>query len=138
VSAVGGAAEREEGGCVMAIVEITGDNGSVPIRIEVAGVAQMGEKDIYADVETRGIAKAAARSAAQVTRQIYSEAIEMACALATQTEQRLAAMGAKERPDEFEVQFALSFDTDLDVKIVSIDSGAQVQVRMQWNRRSGE
>lgn len=121
----------------MAIVEIAGDEGAAPIRIEVADVALVVE-DIYADVETRGVAKAAARSAAKVTRQIYSEAIEMACALATQTEQRLAAMDAKERPDEFEVQFALSFDTDLDAKIVSIDSGAQVQVRMQWNRRSGE
>jgi Trypsin-co-occurring domain 1 len=122
----------------MAIVEIAGDEGSVPIRIEVADGALVDEKDIYADLDTRGIAKVAARSAAQVTRQIYSEAIEMACALATQTEQRLAAMGEKERPDEFEVMFALSFDTGLDVKIVSIDSDAQVQVRMQWNRTTGE
>lgn len=123
---------------MVAIVEIEGDEGAAPIRIEVADVALVVEKDIYAEVETRGLTKAAARSAARVTRQIYAEAIEMACALATQTEQRLTAMSAKERPDEFEVQFALSFDTDLDAKIVSIDSGAQVQVRMQWNRRTGE
>lgn len=122
----------------MAVVEIVGDEASVPIRIEVTDAALVHEQDIYADLETRGITKVAARSATRVTRQIYAEAIDMACAMATQTQQRLASMGEQERPDEFEVQFALSFDTELTAKIVSIDSGAQVQVRMQWNRGTGE
>lgn len=128
----------------MATVEITPVEdmapiveGSVPIRIEVADTSDKDSKDFYSDVETRGIAKPAAKAVAKTTQQIYEEAIEMACAAAAQTARRLTVMAEQDKPDEFEVEFGLSLGTGVDTKIVNINSGAQVQVRMQWNRRSG-
>jgi hypothetical protein len=118
----------------MAIVEITGDKDSVPIRIEIPGVVIADAKDIYTDQETRAIAKHAARAVAKTTEQIYEEAISMACEAAAQTARRIAAIEQKDRPDEFEVTFGLSLGMDVDTKIVSVDAGAQVQIRMQWNR----
>ena len=75
---------------------------------------------------------------AKTGQQIYDEAIEMACEAAAQTAQRIAVMDKQDRPDEFEVTFGLSLGMGGDTKIVNINSGAQVQVRMQWNRRSGD
>jgi hypothetical protein len=137
----GGAAKRKEG-CEMATVEITLVEGVapivrglVPIRIEVADAPD--STDFYSDVETRGIVRPAAKAVAKTAQQIYQEAIEMACEAAAQTARRLAVMAEQDKPDEFEVQFGLSLGTGVDTKIVNINSGAQVQVRMQWNRRSG-
>jgi hypothetical protein len=121
----------------MSIVEIFGDDGSLPIRIEVTEVPAQESTDFYSEVETRGIVKPAAKAVARTAQQIYAEAIEMACAAAGQTARRLAAMDDKERPDEFEVIFALQLGTGVDTRIVSLSSDAQVKVRMQWNRRSG-
>ncbi len=128
----------------MATVEITDVEGvapivkgSVPIRIEVAGAPDEDSADFYSDVETRGIVKPAAKAVAKTTQQIYEEAIEMACGAAAETARRLAVMDEQDKPDEFEVVFGLSLGTGLDTKIVNINSGAQVQVRMQWNRSSG-
>jgi Trypsin-co-occurring domain 1 len=111
--------------------------GSVPIRIEVAEAPDGDSTDFYAEVETRGVVKSAAKVAAKTAQQVYEEAIEMACEAATQTARRLAGMDEQDRPDEFEVTFGLSLGTGADTKIVSVNSGAQVQVRMQWNRGSG-
>ena len=126
----------------MATVEITPVEGVapivrglVPIRIEVADAPD--STDFYSDVETRGIVRPAAKAVAKTAQQIYQEAIEMACEAAAQTARRLAGMAEQDKPDEFEVQFGLSLGTGVDTKIVNINSGAQVQVRMQWNRRSG-
>jgi Trypsin-co-occurring domain 1 len=118
----------------MAIVEITGDVRSVPIRIEIDGAGIADEKDVYANRDTRRVVKAAAKAVAKTTEQIYEEAIAMACEAATQTAQRIAAMEEKDKPHEFEVEFGLSLGTGVDTKIVNLDSGAQVKVRMQWNR----
>jgi hypothetical protein len=108
--------------------------GAVPIRIEVADPPDGDLADFLSGEDTRGPREWAARAGVQTTRQIYAEAIEMACAVAEQTARRLEEMGVPQRPDEFEVQFALNIDVHGDAKIVSVDSGAQVQVRMQWNR----
>ena len=116
----------------MAIVEITGEKGSIPIRIEIPGVAVADERDAY-EVDVRGPVKLAAKAVATTAEQIYENAVAMACATAAQTARRLAAMDEKDRPDEFEVTFGLSLGLDVDTRIVSVDSGAQVQVRMQWN-----
>jgi hypothetical protein len=118
----------------MTIVEIAGDEDSVPIRIEIPDVVIADVKDVYADRETRGIIRQTAKSVAKTTEQIYQEAIAMACEAAAQTAQRLAAVDEKDRPDEFEVTFGLSLGSGLDTKIVNVNSGAQVQIRMQWNR----
>jgi hypothetical protein len=138
-----GAAERKEGSD-MATVEITPVEGAapvvkalVPIRIEVADPPDEDSTDFYSDVETRGIVKPAAKAVAKTAQQIYEEAIEMACEAAAQTARRLAIMDQQDKPDEFEVVFGLSLGTGVDTKIVNINSGAQVQVRMQWNRGSG-
>lgn len=123
----------------MAIVEISGDDGSFPIRIEVTEAQAADDStDFYSDIKTRGIVKPAAKAVAKTAQQIYAEAVEMACTAAEQTAQRLNAMGDKERPDEFEVTFALHLGTGVDTRIVSLDSDAQVQVRVQWNRRPGD
>jgi hypothetical protein len=111
--------------------------GSVPIRIEVAVAPDEDSVDVYSEVDTRGVVRPAAKAVAKTAQQIYEEAIEMACGAAAQTAQRLAAMDEHDTPDEFEVVFGLSLGTGVDTKIVNINSGAQVQVRMQWNRRSG-
>jgi hypothetical protein len=111
--------------------------GVVPIRIEIANALDEDSTDFYSDVETRGIVRPAAKAVTKTAQQIYEEAIEMACGAAAQTARRLAVMAEQDKPDEFEVQFGLSLGTGVDTKIVNIDSGAQVQVRMQWNRRSG-
>jgi Trypsin-co-occurring domain 1 len=131
-------------GCEMATVEITPVEGmvpivkgAVPIRIEVADAPDEDSADFYSDDGTRGVVKAAAKAAAKTAQQIYEEAIEMACEAAAQTARRLVAMGEQDKPDEFEVTFGLSLGTGVDTKIVNINSGAQVQVRMQWNRRDG-
>src|SRR5690348_4008503 len=110
----------------MANVQIIRDD-SVPIRIEISDLIVADEKDVYANRETRGLVKAAAKAVVKTTEQIYEEAIAMACEAAAQTAQRLAAMAAKDRPDEFEVTFGLSLGTGADTKIVNVDSGAQVQ-----------
>jgi hypothetical protein len=129
----------------MATVEITAvqdlapnANGSVPIRIEISNVPDDDSTEFYSDLEIRGPREWAAKAGVQTTRQIYAEAIEMACAVAAQTARRLAGMDAADRPDEFEVEFALSIGLSGDAKLVSVNSDAQVQVRMQWNRRTGE
>jgi Trypsin-co-occurring domain 1 len=121
----------------MAVVEISGDADSVPIRIEMADVEVADETDVYAGRETRAILRSAARVVAKTTEQIYEEAIAMACEAAGQTARRLAAMKEEDRPNEFEVTFGLSLGTGLDTRIVNVNSGAQVQVRMQWNRSAG-
>jgi hypothetical protein len=118
----------------MAIVEISGDDGSFPIRIEVSEFLAGDSTDFYSGIETRGVVKPAARAVAKTAQQIYSEAVEMACTAAGQTVRRLNAMDDKERPDEFEVTFALELGADMDTRIVKLGSEAQVQVRMQWNR----
>jgi NTP-dependent ternary system trypsin peptidase co-occuring protein len=116
----------------MAIVEITDVQGSVPIRIEVAEAEDV--RDFYADRETRGIVT---RQVTAMARQLYTEAIGLAGSCAAQTRQQLDAMAEKDRPDEFEVTFAINVDAVVGAKIVNLDSGAQVQVRMQWNRGTG-
>lgn len=82
--------------------------------------------------------RAAAKVVTKTAEQIYGEAVAMACEAAAQTAQRLAAVAARDRPDEFEVEFGLSLGGGLDTRIVSLDAGAQVKVRMQWNRRAGD
>lgn len=121
----------------MAIVESFGDDGSFPIRIELTEVPDGDSTDFYSGLETRGMAKSAARVVVKTAQQIYAEAVEMACAAASQTAARLAAMNDQERPDEFEVTFALKLGTGVDTRIVSLSSDAEVQVRLQWNRRPG-
>jgi hypothetical protein len=122
---------------VKAIVEIAADEGAAPIRIEVAGFETSAQGGFYADEETRGFLSAATQPIAKTARQLYADAVDVAISCATQTSQHLAAMDKKSRPDEFEVQFALSVDLGI-AKIVDIGSGAQVQVRMQWNRGTDE
>jgi hypothetical protein len=115
----------------MAIVEIADVQGSVPIRIQVADVADQDVRDFYANRETRGIVT---KQVTAITRQLYQEAIGLACSCAAQTARQLDAMADKDRPAEFEVTFAMNVDLEVGAKIVNLDSGAQVQVRMQWNR----
>lgn len=115
----------------MAIVEITAVQGSAPIRIEVAGLV---DEDFYENRETRGIVT---KPVTAIARQLYVEAIGLASSCAVQTRQQLDAMADQDRPDEFEVAFAMNVDMEVGAKIVNLDSGAQIQVRMQWNRRTG-
>lgn len=133
----------KEGGRDMAIVEIASvpDEAStakdaVPIRIEVADSPAEESTAFYSDVDTRGFLRPVTKVVAKTADQIYDEAIEMACEAAAQTTQRLAAMDRGDVPDEFEVTFGINIGLGGDTKIVNINSGAQVQVRMQWNRRS--
>jgi hypothetical protein len=123
----------------MAVVEISGEQGMVPIRLDVGSPQAASEEDedlqdFYEDVETRGLF---GKPAAQISRQLYEEAIKMACSVVVQTEQQLATLTPAQRPDEFEVTFALKVDAGLDVKVVHLGSEAQVQVRVQWNRGNG-
>jgi hypothetical protein len=120
-----------EGGSGMAIVQIVGDGEVVPILIEVADSGDV--DNFYDDVETRGILD---KTVTKLTRQLYAEAIELACACAGQTRKQLHALPEAERPDEFEVQFAMSVDAKIGAKIVEAGSASQVQVRMQWSRGS--
>jgi len=120
----------------MAIVEIVGGEGSVPIRIEMPGVSVTDEKDAY-DRPMRGPVNQAAKVVVKTAEQIYAEAIAMACGAAVQVAEQLGKMGEKDQPDEFEVKFGLSLGMGADTKIVSFDGDAQVHVRMQWNRRPG-
>ena len=118
----------------MSVVEIAGEMGSVPIRIEVADVAG-NDPDFYENRETRGIVT---KPVITIARQLYAEAIDLASSCAVQTRQRLDTMAEQDRPDEFEVTFAMNIDAEVGAKIVNLDSGAQVTVRMQWNRRTGD
>ena len=123
----------------MAVVEISGEQGMVPIRLDVGSPQAADEEDeglqeFYEEIETRSFF---GKPAAQISRQLYEEAIKMACSVVVQTEQQLATLTPEERPDEFEVTFALKVDAGLDVKVVHLGSEAQVQVRVQWNRRDG-
>ena len=115
----------------MTIVRVTGENGTAPILIEVADFDDTGARDFYQDQETRGILT---KPVTAMARGLYSDAIELACNVATQTKDRLDGMDDKDKPDEFEVSFALNLDATVGAKIVEAGSGAQVQVRMQWNR----
>ena len=123
----------------MATVEISAEQGMAPIRLDVGRIQPADDGDVelqdfYDDFESRGMF---GKPAAQVSRQLYEEAIKMACSVVVQTEQQLASLPPQQRPDEFEVTFALKVDAGLDVKVVHLGSEAQVQVRAQWNRRSG-
>jgi Trypsin-co-occurring domain 1 len=115
----------------MAIVQIAGDGASAPILIEVADAGGDELNNFYDYVETRSILD---KTVTKLTRRLYAEAIELACACATQTSQQLRTLPLEERPDEFEVQFAMSVDAKVGWKIVEAGSASQVQVRMQWNR----
>jgi Trypsin-co-occurring domain 1 len=127
----------------MATVEITpAEQGMSPIRLDVGSIEAAEaareedgvDEDFFEDIETRGFF---GKPAAQVSRQLYEEAIKMACSVIVQTEQQLAALEPEQRPDEFEVTFALQVDAGLDVKVVHLGSEAQVQVRVQWNKSGG-
>jgi hypothetical protein len=126
----------------MATVEITpAEQGMSPIRLDVGSIeaaeAAREENDVdqdyFDDIETRG---PFGKPAAQVTRQLLEEAVKMACSVIVQTEQQLKDLKPEQRPDEFEVTFALQVDAGLDVKVVHLGSEAQVQVRVQWNKSS--
>lgn len=121
----------------MAIVEIIGAEGSVPIRIEMPSIVIADEKDVYADRDTRGLVKQTVKAVVKTTEQIYEEAIAMACATARQTVRQIEKIEEKDRPAEFEVTFGLSLGLGADTRIVKADSSAEVTVRMQWDRRPG-
>jgi len=121
----------------MAIVEICAEEGTAPVRLDVGSVQAVDQddtelQDFYDGLEARGIF---GKPAAVVSRQLYEEAIKMACSVVVQTEQQLATLTEDQQPDEFEVTFALQVDAGLDVKVVHLGSEAQVQVRVQWNRK---
>jgi hypothetical protein len=122
----------------MTIVEISADGDEVPIRIELLAVSAVAATDVYAGRDTRIVPKVAVKAVVKTTEQIYQEAIAMACTAAAQTAQRLAEMSEEARPDEFEVRFGLSLGAGMDTKIVNASSGAEVLVRMQWNRSAGD
>jgi hypothetical protein len=113
-------------------------NGPVEIRIEVADTAGDNSTDYYSGIEVRGARDLAARLTHATGREQYAAIMKLACASAVETAERLRAMDAKTRPDEFEVTFAMSVNAAADVKIVNLGSAAQVQVRMQWNWSRGD
>ncbi|HEX4088407.1 MAG TPA: CU044_2847 family protein [Trebonia sp.] len=119
----------------MTVVKVTGDQGTAPILIEVGDFENTQAQDFYADLPTR---MNPTKLVTSMARHLYSDAIELACNVATQTSERLGALNGKDQPDEFEVSFALNLDAAVGAKIVEVGSEAQVQVRMQWNRRTGE
>jgi hypothetical protein len=114
----------------MTVVQVGGGAEQAPILMEIAGFDEARVNALY-NVETRVVLDKAVPVAA---RKLYAEAIELACSCAVQTKERLAALPATARPDEFEVQFALNVDGKVGAKIVELGSAAQVQVRMLWNR----
>jgi Trypsin-co-occurring domain 1 len=114
----------------MAIVQLPGDGESAPILIEVGEVENADLQGFYEGVETRGILD---KTVTKLTRQLYAEAIELACTCARQTRQQLDALHDAARPDQFEVQLAMNVDAKVGAKIVEVGSAAQVLVRMQWN-----
>jgi hypothetical protein len=125
-----GTAEREKGRCGMA-----DDNDPVEIRIDFPEVPDENPAAFYSGVEVRGLGELAAKVTRTTGREQYAAVMKLACATAAETAERLAGMDEETRPDEFEVTFAMSVNAAADVKIVNLGSAAQVQVRMQWNRR---
>ena len=110
--------------------------GSVPIRIEVADAPDEDSTDFYSDVETRGVVKVGRQGRGQDGAADLRGGHRDGVRGRRPDRAASRAMDEQDTPDEFEVVFGLSLGTGVDTKIVNLDSGAQVQVRMQWNRRS--
>jgi Trypsin-co-occurring domain 1 len=126
------------------VVETIAKEGQVPIRIEVAGLAGTADLtpeskraagEFYAQRGTRG---PQSKLVGKAVKDLYKDAMNLACACADETSERLAEIKSESGPQEFEVTFALNMDADLNWQIVSAGGGAQVQVRMQWNRGGGD
>ena len=114
----------------MAIVQIGSDGKSGSIQIEVDEVPRDDLQDFYGETSTRGLRE---NLVTKIARPLFEEAVDLACSCATQAKQKLDDMDARQRPHEFELQFAVNLDAMLGASIAQAKSGAQVQVRMLWN-----
>jgi Trypsin-co-occurring domain 1 len=112
----------------MVVVAVDGDGESVPIQIEVAEAPRPDVAEVYAGDDTRGVSD----QVTKLARPLFSDALGLVRSCATQVRRQMDEMPADNRPDEFEMQFAVKLDATFGAAIVNATGGAQLQVTLRW------
>lgn len=64
----------------------------------------------------------------------FANGLEMVRLCATQIVQHITSLDNAIRPDEFQVQFAVKFDSEVGAIVAKATAGAQLQVSLTWKR----
>lgn len=108
------------------------DGEMVTIFIEMDKAVSQGS--IYGDV--RGTEEAA-KQVVKVTRDMFGDAVELAKSCAVRVIDGMKDMEKPERPDEFKVQFAIRFNTEVGAILAKMGTEAELLVTMKWKRQEG-
>lgn len=108
--------------------EVKGE--TITIYVEMDQVAD----SISAYGDMRGPTDAAKKVVA-AARDVYGDAMDLARNCAVRVIDGIKAMDDATRPDEFEVKFAIKFDSQVGAVLAKMGTEAQLQVSMKWKRQ---
>ena len=101
------------------------DGEEVTILIEVDEVVD--ESSPYDDLRGAGTDRVLTAA-----RDVFGDGLELARGCARRVVSTIQRMDEKVRPDEFEVQLAIKFDSEVGAILTKASAGAQMQVTMKW------
>jgi hypothetical protein len=114
----------------MAVVAVETGTTGAEINIEVDEVGDSELSDVFGNDPTRG---PVARLVARAARPLFREGLELIGECAREVVAKIEQMG-DERPDSFEMELAVKLDDKIGAKLVEVTGGAQLLVRLRWER----
>jgi len=71
-------------------------------------------------------------------RDVFGDSMQLARSCATRVVHDMKEVSSVERPDEFEVQFAIKLDSEVGAIIAKMGAEAQLQVTMTWKQQAAK
>ncbi|GIE98933.1 CU044_2847 family protein [Paractinoplanes rishiriensis] len=117
----------------MVVVAVDTDTDGGQIKIEVDDIEDATDdlSKVYGDDPTRG---PVSRLVTRAARPLFREGLDLVQECAKQVVAKVDEMDA-ERPDSFEMELAIKLDNKVGAKLVEVSGGAQLLVRLSWQRR---
>ncbi len=107
--------------------EIDGEKITMYIEMEAIPSA----KSTYGN--TRGVTETA-KQVIETSRDVFDDAMELVKSCAMRVMDSAKTMDDATRPDEFELEFAIKFDSEVGAILAKMGSEAQLKVSMKWKR----
>ena len=117
----------------MVVVAYESEEGTSPIRIEVAEAQSADLSGVYDD-DTRTFGD----KVLKISRPLFDEALDLVDACAHEVTRHMDALPEADRADEVEMRFGISLDATLGASIAGVRTGAQLEVALRWTNRRGD
>lgn len=114
----------------MSIVKTTHTIGSEEIHLFVELAVEESS-----EVPTRGDSASVPTKFTQISKDILKDGFQLIRDCAKATVQNIRALDPAARPDEFELQFMVKFDSEVGAILAKVQSGAQLQVTLKWTKK---